>query len=455
MKYVIAILFALVLNIATVSAQAARHVVLISIDGFRPEMYLDSGWPAPNLHFLMNKGTYALSLKSVFPAYTYPSHVAMITGALPARSGICFNQPKGSKGEWNWYNNAIKVPTLWQVLKKAGMITASVEWPPSVTDEITYDLPEIWAIDKPEDRISEARKYATPGLVEEIEKYATGNLDSNSMSEQYLSLDEQASRAAAYIFKAHRPAFMAVHFACVDGMQHEFGRDGDSVRLALAANDHAVGNIIEAIQRSGLKDSTAVIIVGDHGFCTFNTVFRPNLLIRDLGARFIAAGGSAFLYSTGNQPLSISEKQVLLGRVKRSLDSLPMIERKLFRIVEREELDKMGADSAALCALSAQPGLVFSSAVAPAAIVNAGPGMGIQQNPNLNLFFPAKGGHHGYDPDLPQMHTGFIAFGAGIKEGGVIEQLCVTDIAPLIAMLMGVGFKTPDGHLQAGILSAD
>ncbi|MFT5244466.1 MAG: putative AlkP superfamily pyrophosphatase or phosphodiesterase, partial [Psychroserpens sp.] len=27
----------------------SKHVVLISIDGFRPEFYLDEKWPAPNL----------------------------------------------------------------------------------------------------------------------------------------------------------------------------------------------------------------------------------------------------------------------------------------------------------------------------------------------------------------------------------------------------------------------
>ncbi|HMH23244.1 MAG TPA: ectonucleotide pyrophosphatase/phosphodiesterase, partial [Puia sp.] len=265
MKY-LKLLAVLCLCQAQVFAQPVKHVVLISIDGFRPEMYRDKSWPTPNMQLLMKKGVYAHHLKSVFPAYTYPAHVAMVTGALPARSGIAYNQPLNSKGEWNWYNKAIRVPTIWQALKKAGMTTASVEWPPSVTDEITWDMPEIWSTEHPEDRITEARKYATPGLIEEIEQFATGKLDSNTMNEGYLSLDENAGRAAAYIFKQYRPSLLALHFACVDGREHDFGREGDSVRLAVAANDRAIGDMLEAIERSGLKDSTAVIIVGDHGF---------------------------------------------------------------------------------------------------------------------------------------------------------------------------------------------
>src|SRR6202000_1455294 len=142
-----------------------------------PDMYLDKAWPSPNLRELMKRGTYADHLLSVFPAYTYPSHTAMLTGALPARSGIVANHPKGSRGEWNWYNSEIKVPTLWQAMKKAGITTAAVEWPVTVGTDVSWNLPEIWDVSHEDDRISVARKYATPGLVEEIEQNATGKLD--------------------------------------------------------------------------------------------------------------------------------------------------------------------------------------------------------------------------------------------------------------------------------------
>ena len=240
-------------------------------------------------------------------------------------------------------------------------------------------------------------------------------------------MDGNSARMAAYIFKRYRPAFLAVHFAEVDGMEHAYGRDADSVRLALGAADRAVGDILEAIERSGAKDSTAVIVVGDHGFSTFHTVFRPNMLIPDLPAKFITAGGSAFLY--GNA----ADSTEIIRAVKERLLALPPDQRKLFRIIGRGELDKMGADSSALLALSAVPGVVFSST----------PG---------ELFAPARGGHHGYDPREPLMYTGFIAAGAGIIEGGHIKELCVTDIALLVVRLLGVPFTCPDGKSVSGVL---
>jgi predicted AlkP superfamily pyrophosphatase or phosphodiesterase len=431
-------------------AQLSKHVILISIDGFHPDMYLDKDWPTPNLRELMKMGTYADHMLSVFPSYTYPSHTAMVTGALPARSKINFNQPIGSRGEWFWFTKAVKVPTLWQALKSNGMTTAAVEWPVSVTPDITWDMPEIWDIHHPDDRITEASKYATPGLIEEVEQNATGKLDSSNFNDNYYSLDENAGRAAAYIFTKHKPAFMAIHFATVDGFEHDQGRDGDSVRLAVECNERAIGDILEAVQKSGLMDSTTVIIVGDHGFSTIHTVFRVNRLIRHVPALFIASGGSAFLYryhgTTGEDIPGIIEA------VRAALDSLPEDKRKLFRIIDRAQLDRMGADSGAILALSAVPGIMFSGAVEKAGAINNGPGTQIQQNPLDGVFVPAHGGHHGYDPNDSLMYTGFIAVGAGIVKGGHIRELCVTDIAPLIAKLLGVEFVVPDGKLVEGIL---
>jgi len=430
----------------------AKHVILISIDGMHPDMYLDQSWPTPNLKYLMQRGAYADHMLSVFPAYTYPSHTAMLTGALPARSKIVFNQPIGDKsGNWNWEAKYIKAPTIWQILKKNGLTSAAVMWPGSVGADITYNLSEIWDPVHPDDRATEVRRHSAPaGLYEEIEQNATGKLDSNNMNDNYFSLDENAGRMAAYIFKKYKPNFLALHFATVDGYEHEYGRDADSVRLAVEVNDRAIGDVLQAIEQSGLKDSTAVIIVGDHGFSNINQIFRPNILIRNVPAKFIAAGGSAFLYRYSG--IKRTDVAGIIQAVTDSLNKLPADKRNLFRIVDRKELDQMGADSSAILALAAQPGLVFSGGVKAGAAVNNGPGTSIQQNSLAGVFVPTKGGHHGYDPNIPDMYTGFIAEGAGIIKGGHIHELRVTDIAPLIARLLGIEFNTPDGKLVNGIL---
>jgi len=397
MKYLLCVCWLLGMD---ANAQV-KHVILISIDGFHPDMYKDTTWPTPNLRNLAKMGTYADHLLSVFPSYTYPSHTAMVTGAYPARSGINFNQPIGSRGDWFWFTKAVRVPALWQVLKAKGMTTAAVEWPVSVTNDITWDIPEVWNNRHPDDRLTAAMKYATPGLIEEIETNATGKLDSSNFNDNYYTLDEDAGRAAAYIFKTKKPVFMAVHFSTVDGYEHAFGRDADSVRMALETSDRAIGDIMQAVQQSKETDSTAVIIVGDHGFATIHSIMRPNMLISSLPVRFIASGGSAFLYSY--RDTKASDVPNLVKAATDSLNSLPKDQRKLFRIIDRTELDQMGADSAALIALTGVngSGLVFSGATQALQSENHGPGTLVQNNRLEGLFIPTTGGHHGYDPDNP------------------------------------------------------
>lgn len=436
--------FGLLNLIPAAFAQATKHVILISIDGLRPEFYLDASWPAVNMQQLKTKGVYAQKVKSVFPSFTYPSHVAMLTGALPARSGIYYNapfEPEGATGKWSWFLKDIKVPTIWNGVKAAGLTSAAIEWPVSVGEDITYNIPEIWDPKKPEDRITETRKYATKGLIEEIELNATGKLDGENMNEEHLSLDENAGRMAAYIFKKYKPGFIAVHFASVDGAQHEQGREGDKVRKAVATVDRAIGNILEAIELVKMNDSTSVIITGDHGFTNMKQVLRPNIWLKQaklLGegknwnVKFQPAGGSAFLY------VQKAKDEGLVSKVKDLITQLPAEIQKYFTVYDRNKLDAMGADSNAVLALAAVPGIVFGGGT-QGEVISAIKG----------------GGHHGYDPEMPEMYTGFIGYGAGFKSGTGIEQMSVKDIAPIIAKLLGLKFKSQDGILYPGLVTGN
>lgn len=405
-----------------------KHLVIVSIDGLCPEMYQDKSWPSTNLQNLMKEGTYATYMISVFPAYTYPAHAAMLTGATPSKTGIAYNAPRGSKGDWNWFVKDIQTPTLWTALKQQHLTSAAVQWPISVSTDITWNVPEIWDPKHGEDRITQTRKYATPGLIEEIETHATGKLGANNMNEEHLSMDANSARAAAYIFSKYKPNFLALHFASVDGTGHSYGRNADSVRLALANADQGIGVMLEAIERSGIKDSTTILVVGDHGMTTMHSAIKPNLWIKGLKAKFQTAGGSCFLY------LDNPSDQQILVKILERLKNLDPKYRKLFRIYDQEKLKTMGADKDAVLALVAKPGYVFSGSDSGEPLVKV------------------KGGHHGYDPNDKGMHTGFIAAGAGIRKGGKIKTLNVTDIAPLIAKLLNIDFQSPDGKVNYDIL---
>jgi predicted AlkP superfamily pyrophosphatase or phosphodiesterase len=128
---------------------AAKYVVLISIDGLRPEFYKDPQWAMPALQQMAAAGVYADGVRSVFPSVTYPSHTTILTGALPARHGIYYNSPfekEGQTGKWYWETSLIQTETLWDAARKAGLKTASVHWPVSLGAGVDYNIPEVFDI---------------------------------------------------------------------------------------------------------------------------------------------------------------------------------------------------------------------------------------------------------------------------------------------------------------------
>lgn len=99
----------------------------------------------------------------------------------------------------------------------------------------------------------------------------------------------------------------------------------------------------------------------------------------------------------------------------------------MFRIVERKELDKIGADPHAMFALAAAKGVYIQDGA-------SGPVVG-----------PKKGGAHGFFPEGTDIQTGFIIAGAGVKNGVVLNLIGLEDVAPTVAKLLGIDLKNADG----------
>lgn len=143
-----------------------RHVVLISIDGLRPEFYLDDAYAAPELRALVKAGAHARAAESVFPTVTYPSHASRVTGVRPMRHGIAFNvrfEPSGARGRWYEEAADLKAVPRWDWARAAGLRTAGVSWPSTFGARIDALVPErdYYARTDPVDLITGA---STPGL---------------------------------------------------------------------------------------------------------------------------------------------------------------------------------------------------------------------------------------------------------------------------------------------------
>lgn len=429
----------------------ADHVFLISVDGLRPEFYQDETWPAPMMQRMSAEGVHAEALRGVIPTNTYPSHTTLVTGAMPGRHGILYNrpfEPGGATGVWYMEHDQIQVPALWDIVRGAGLSSAGISWPVSAGAPIDWNLPEFWSVSGregdltgPAAHTAALRARVRPeGLMEELESEVLGVFPDTYWGRN-LTREDAVGVMAAWLIERKQPNLLLVHLNQTDYYQHLHGREHPDVRRSVAVVDRAISRMVEAAERAGILERSAFVIVGDHGFVNVDTRVAPNVWLveadlhedrEDRGERWRAAfhsgGGSVFL------KLRDPDDQDAVQTVRAALDGLEPALRALFRVVEGEEVRERGGDPEAVLALDARPGVSF-------VLDTGGP-----------VVRPGSGGSHGYLPDIPQIHSGFLAWGAGVAVGRSVHMLGMEDVAPLAAALLGVPFHTPDGILRPGIL---
>lgn len=419
----------------------AKYVILVTIDGFRPEFYLDSTYAMPTVRELMMNGVSAQGLNPVFPSVTYPDHTTMITGVTPAKHGIYYNtpfEPEGATGKWYWDYSLIKTPTLWDAMHKASKTTACVRWPVTVNAPIDYRIPEYWNYKD----MTDAREYTATAtqpasLWKEVQENATGMLEADDLNatNDELVQDENVARMAGYIIKKYKPNFLALHLGCTDHYEHENGREHYMVKAAVAGADRAIKTLLESLNRAKIADETAIVILGDHGFENIYQSFSPNYLLKQAGlitdiktgnwkAQFHSSGGSSFLQ------LKNKNDKATLSKVEAILAQQPDSIKRYYQVITKAQLTEIGADPNVLLALSGINGTTFSN----------------KSDVEVEKFARIKG-THGFYPDHKQIQTGFVAFGPGLKKGAVIPVMNMVDVAPFITKLTGIDMPAMDGKI--------
>src|SRR6185437_11420709 len=200
--------------------------------------------------------------------------------------------------------STIRVPTIWDAVRKAGGTTAAVSWPVTVGAAIDWNVPDIWSADT-KATVAPVRAHTTPeGLFAELERDACGPLRDENFGVNRLTREDRVGAIAAYLFERYRPTLLLMHLIGTDHIQHEVGRDNPKTRRAVGAADRAIAQVVEAVDRNKRLDRTAFIVTGDHGAADLHTLLNPNVWLRDAGllgdasewrAVFFASGGSAFL----------------------------------------------------------------------------------------------------------------------------------------------------------------
>jgi predicted AlkP superfamily pyrophosphatase or phosphodiesterase len=411
---------------------------MVSIDGLKPEYVLQAdahGLKIPTLRSFLTRGAYAEGVVGVVPTVTYPSHTTLVTGVWPAEHGILANvtfDPLLDLESWYWYAQDVKVPTLWDVAKQAGIVTASVSWPVTVDSRsIEYLIPEYWRTRTLNDhKLLDALSRPVGWL-----RDAEGKLGPyNESSIDAVEADRVRTKFALEILRTAKPGFMTIHLAALDHLEHITGPFSKESDQTLESIDQMIGSLRDAVLAN--DPSATVVIVSDHGFAPVNR--RVNLvmpfikegLIRTkaadgtVGPSRIVSWDAAFWPAGGCAAVVLRnpEDVEVKTRVKKLLLNMKTDPTYgIARVIEQPELSKMGGFPGATF-------LVEMSLGSEAAWAQTGPFVTVAPGT----------GTHGYLPDRPGMRASFFISGAGIAAGRDLGLIDMRQIAPTIANILNV-----------------
>lgn len=409
---------------------AAQPLVVISIDGMRPDYVLKADehkLKIPHLRRIFKDGAHSSGVRGVLPTVTYPSHTTILTGVYPVKHHIYSNvvfDPFGlNMAGWTWYSEDIAVPTLWDAASKAGLITGSVSWPVSVgAPNIRYNVPEYWRASKfPGEDLKLVRAISTPGLVAEIEKEAGAyvtDLDDASHG------DRQRTRYAAWILRNKHAQFMTVHLASLDHLEHAHGPFSPEANATLEEIDAEVGELEAA------APGATICVLSDHGFTrtdrSFNIVgpfveagliTMANRKVTDWKAYpDLEAGSAAVLLKDPND----ESTRVAVGRLLARLAADP--KNGIAQVLDKAQIAKSGGRPDAAFWVDMQSNFTLVATDRP----------------------DKTGGAHGYAPSNDQLLASFFITGPKIKRGVDLGEIDMRSIAATLAKTMGISFASAD-----------
>jgi hypothetical protein len=202
-----------------------QRVLIISIDGLRPDLMLRAR--TPNIRSLMQQGAYSMWARTTAVSITLPSHTSMLTGVTPEYHRVF----------WNFYieNAYPAVPTIFELAHKVG--------------DGDHRLTTGMVAGK-----SKFHELARPGSVDYADIYKDKE-----------GTNIEVGQSAAEMIRHHSPRVMFVHLPDVDVMGHAKGWGTPEQVQAIERADDAVGLIVDALVKKELMRSTLIILSADHG----------------------------------------------------------------------------------------------------------------------------------------------------------------------------------------------
>jgi predicted AlkP superfamily pyrophosphatase or phosphodiesterase len=202
----------------------SRNVVVVSVDGLRPDAIGTYG--APTLQRLMREGSYTLSASTIHPSKTLPSHTSMLTGQPPERHGVLWNNVASADAD------SIDLPNIFTVARARGFSTAAF-----FSKAKFQPLQLRGSLDYSQAPGGLFGRWSSARTISDVEKHLDGAW----------------------------PNLLFVHLTDPDAAGHRAGWMTAEYGRAVLAADAAVNRLIAMSERAYGSGNFSLIVTADHG----------------------------------------------------------------------------------------------------------------------------------------------------------------------------------------------
>jgi arylsulfatase A-like enzyme len=300
--------FLLALTSAVVTGAGATHRVIVIVwDGMRPDFVSEQ--TTPHLWALAQSGVFFTSHHPVYLSATEVNGTAMATGEYPAHSFVIANtdyrpriDPEHSvgievpsvirKGDEISDGHYLNAPTVAEILHAHGLATVIAG---SKQVALLHDRAR--RADKPGVSPVLYQGETLPPALASALTQTLGDFPPNGRDDDKRARDAWTTQALiGSLWKDGVPPYTLLWLAEPDSTQHATGPGSAQSLAAIKGTDDDLGRVLAELDRRGLRTSTDVFVVSDHGFSTINRKI-------DVAAELAAAGFDAHrAVSGGLQP---------------------------------------------------------------------------------------------------------------------------------------------------------
>jgi arylsulfatase A-like enzyme len=287
------------LLLLTARAVAADPVVIVVMDGLRPDSVAESDMP--KLSALAKAGTFFVNHHPVYVSSTEVNGTSLATGMRPGRTGVVTNveyRPEvdplfavAMEDEWAaWAGDRasrwISVQTLPQILRAQGLRTAVAG---------TKGVAMLWDRDWANRTVESPTLYGgatIPGAFKDRLVAALGPIPPVTDRRYFVNgrQDRWTTEALTKVIWAggELPALSVLWLSEPDYSQHGTGPGSPQSRLALKSSDDNLGLLLAALDAGGRRARTNIMVVSDHGF---STIAQTVDVLTDVSRQGFPVGG--------------------------------------------------------------------------------------------------------------------------------------------------------------------